>query len=255
MNEDGRPPRDGDGGAYVRTEFLERVGHELRGPSGVTLGALDEMELALGDRASELSSLFALARRGVRRVTHTAERLQRTAWLERGNVAWVFAPVDFGTLLENAVRDAELLEARRGVMVTLTGLAAPSTVCVDAPWMTLAVAELVMNAIAHARRAVSIRAELTDRGVAVSVTDDGAGFTGPPPPRFHPPRDLRGLGLSLSLACDVVIAHGGAIDLNVPMASDGHGAHVRLVIPLREPASVPPFDVHAQAPALKAVKR
>ncbi len=244
----------GDRNTYVRTEFLERVAHELRGPAGVTLGALDELELLMAEGSKDTAALLAMARRGVRRVLHTAERLQRTGWLERGDVQWAFVPVDLELLVHNAVRSAEQLEARRGVVVTTAGPEVPTFVHVDEPWMSLALAELVMNALAHARRAVHVASSATDDGVEISVTDDGAGFAGAPPPRFHPPRALRGLGLSLSLAGDVVMAHGGAIDLDV--ADDGtfRGARVRFLVPARAATPTDPLlRALASGPALEAL--
>ena len=56
-----------DADLYLRTEFLERVAHELRGPSGVTLGAIDEMELLLGEDSEKVKPLLSMARRGIRR--------------------------------------------------------------------------------------------------------------------------------------------------------------------------------------------
>jgi signal transduction histidine kinase len=235
--------------AYVRTEFLERVAHELRGPSGVTLGALEEIEHALGDRAGELALLFAIARRGVRRVLHTAERLQRTASLERHEVAWAPAPVDLRTTLQQAVRDAELLESRRGVTVVVSLPDAPCTAWVDGAWMSLALAELVMNAIAHAKKVVSVGAALGANGVVISITDDGAGFVGTPPARFEPPRELRGLGLSLPIARDVVLALGGELVLDAPKPADSgaQGAQVRIVIPFGGPPAAVTTRVDAIA--------
>src|SRR5690606_33938923 len=72
---------------YVRTELLERIAHELRGPAGVTLGALDEIERVLASvEGEDARALLLMARRGIRRILRTAERLTRTAQLEAGPV-------------------------------------------------------------------------------------------------------------------------------------------------------------------------
>ncbi|RYE87602.1 MAG: hypothetical protein EOO75_14265, partial [Myxococcales bacterium] len=106
-----------DENAYLRTQFLERVAHELRGPAGVTLGALAELEAALGDRAAEFTPLLTMARRGVNRIVRSAERLQQTGQLSARRADFSRLEVDVAPLVGRAVTEAEGLEARRKVQV------------------------------------------------------------------------------------------------------------------------------------------
>src|SRR5689334_21052599 len=103
-----------DTSRYLRTELLERIAHELRGPAGVTLGALDELEHALDDaQRDQHKLLFAMARRGARRVLRTAERLTRTAQLEGSGIHAVpTAPTDLRGIVKQATEDAEAVEGR-----------------------------------------------------------------------------------------------------------------------------------------------
>jgi two-component system, OmpR family, sensor histidine kinase RstB len=222
-------------GAYLRTEFLERVSHELRGPMGVTSGALDEMELALGPNAEALRTYFLMARRGMRRVLRVAERLHRTALLEAGTVEWALVPTDLRGLVRAAVMETELLEARRGVRVDLSCSEEVCWVAADPDWMHAAIAEVVGNAIRYARSVVSIHAGAsTDEG-RVTISDDGPGFNGPPALRFEPLSDKRGVGLSLPIVCDVIAAHDGRFEIDGPRTSGGNvssGGQVVLILPL-----------------------
>jgi CheY-like chemotaxis protein len=80
MNGD---PADKNGAQYLR-----RLSHDIRGPLGVTLGALDELELALGADAATYASLLAMARRGARKVLQIAESMsQRSEELNRDEAA------------------------------------------------------------------------------------------------------------------------------------------------------------------------
>lgn len=224
-------------GGYLRTEFLERVAHELRGPAGVTSGALDEIELALGPEAEKVRAYFLMARRGMQRVLRTAERLERTAQLERGKIEWAKVPTDLRGLAEQAARETELLEGRRGVRVNVSCSEEACPVAADRQWMLAALAEVVGNAIRFARSVVSVHSEASASEVKVTITDDGPGFAGPAAPRFQPPSGRRGVGLSLPLVCDVVASHGGRVEIdgcrkNGENASSG--AHIVLVFPLLE---------------------
>jgi len=48
-------------------------------------GALQELEASLGDRASSGEMFLAMAKRGVKRILRTADRLQQTGQIERGH--------------------------------------------------------------------------------------------------------------------------------------------------------------------------
>lgn len=220
--------------AYLQTEFLERVAHELRGPAGVTSGALDEIELALGPDAEKVRAYFLMARRGMQRVLRTAQRLERTAQLERGSVEWAKVPTDLRALSQQAAREAELLEGRRGVRVEVSSSEEACSVAADPGWMLAAIGEVVDNAIRFARSVVSVRTEACGSEVTITTTDDGPGFAGPAAPRFEPPFGRRGVGLSLALVSDVIAAHGGQLEIN-GVRKDGEaaapGAHVVLTLP------------------------
>jgi two-component system sensor histidine kinase RstB len=199
---------------YLHVGFLERLAHELRGPVGVTSGALDEIELGVGPEAEKLQTYFLMARRGMGRVLRLAERLQRTSQLESGKIEWARAPVDLRGLVERAAKESELLEARRAVRVSVCASDEACPVAVDSPWMLFALGELVGNAIRFARSAVTVRCERVGREVTFIVSDDGPGFDGPAMLRFEPPTDKRGVGLSLPLVRDVVAAHDGRLEID-----------------------------------------
>lgn len=73
--------------ASLEPTFLLRMAHELRGPAGIIQGSLTELEAALGQEAEQYQKLFAMARRGVARVTRTAALLEQTGRLAAGSAA------------------------------------------------------------------------------------------------------------------------------------------------------------------------
>jgi signal transduction histidine kinase len=212
---------------------LERIAHELRGPAGVTLGALNEIERFLGSEAEPLQPLLGMARRGIRRILRTSDRLDRAAQLEAHPV-WRKTALDLRSLVAEVVRETALLEARSGVHVDCPAIDAPCLIDADASWVRAAVAELVANAVRFARTRVAIETTSVDREAHLIITDDGPGFVGPVQPRFEPPVTGRGLGLSLPLVEEVVNAYGGRLEFRngAGNGSDRAGTSVRLIFPL-----------------------
>jgi signal transduction histidine kinase len=225
-------PRDD---LYVRTTFLERLAHELRGPAGVTSGALDQMErtLRLGDADPKLVAQFAMARRGVSRVVRVAERLHRAAQLERGSAPFALVRSDVRGIAESAARAAQVIDARRNVEVVVLASDEPCLAAVDMGWLLNAIGEVLANAIRFARARVTIDTRAVDREIRVTVSDDGPGFSAEPRRgRFEPLGDSGGLGLSLPLVREVLEAHGGRLEIGERSGNgDGTGARVLLVLP------------------------
>jgi signal transduction histidine kinase len=218
---------------YLRTTFLERIAHELRGPAGVTAGALDEIERAIGPQAEDLKPFFSMARRGIGRILRSAARLERTAHLEGHALGAAPETADLHEVVAAAVHDAEGIEARRGIRVEVTASEPPCLVAADVPWARAAIAEVVSNAIRFARAAVSIDTRLVDGEALVTVLDDGPGFGGPVPRRFEPPFARGGLGLSLPLVSDVMRAHGGRLSIHDRKSDEGATAGTRVVVAFR----------------------
>lgn len=210
-NEGGRPSQS----AYLRTTFLEALAHELRGPSGVTLGALDELELALGESAQAHAALFAMARRGVRRVLRTAERLSRTAQLEQSGPILTREEVDLIPLLERAAKEAELVEARRGIKLDLTLPEGRQQAHVDPGWLAVALSELVGAGLRSARKTVLVELQRSGDTFRFVVCDDGVATNLPRLRRFEHQEDRRDAGLAFPLAKEVADAHGGELNVRL----------------------------------------
>jgi K+-sensing histidine kinase KdpD len=208
---------------FLRTEFLERIAHELRGPAGVTLGALDELEHALGaDVLAQNRILFAMARRGARRVLRTADRLSRSAQLEGGGPHVTRMPADLRTLVRQATQDAELIEGRSSVKVALRLPDEPCACEVDGAWLSIALMELVAQAIRCARREVEVSVQATGKQLRLVVADDRMMVMDMPTTRFVTLEDRRDSALNWPLVNDVARAHG--VPLAVETLRDASGA-------------------------------
>jgi signal transduction histidine kinase len=221
--------------AYLRTAFLEPIAHELRGSVNNVQGAISELEQALGDDAEKHRLLIAMAHRGIARILRTAARLEQVARLKEGTTRFNRAPADLCGLVRYAITSAEGIEARRKVAVTHQMPEAPLTWSLDERWMAVALSELASNAIRHAKQRVIVRVTVSDGEVSVLFAEDndsGGDLTLDP---SKPPR--RGMGLGLAIARDVVLLHGGRLDIESgDPAGPARGARVSLTIP-REPAA------------------
>lgn len=218
---------------FLRTEFLQRLAHDLRGHAGVIHGALQELEAALGDKAASGELFLGMAKRGVKRILRTADRLQQTGQIERGSLGLSKTECDVRALIKEAAEEAHGIEGRKKINVELDMPGNILSCSADAHWLSAAFFELLANAIRHAQ--ARVRVTVTGQGdqVVVEVIDDGKPVGPFGPSRFRAPKDRRGLGLGLAIVHDVVAAHGGSLNISYG-ASDAQrpfGAKVTLQLP------------------------
>jgi signal transduction histidine kinase len=209
-------------------QLLARVSHDLRGPSGITSGVLDELESREG--ASADASLFAMARRGLAGILRIAERLEMVAQLDAGPLRVDRFPLDLSALVTSACDEAKVIQKRKAVTVTLD-LPPEVRANVDQRWLCVTVMEVIANAIRHARSSVRVTLSEENGGRhLIAVEDDGHGFTADAlasltEPRFSRSAARAGLGVSLSIAHDAIRAHGGEIRF---LKAAGDGARVEI---------------------------
>ncbi len=224
-----------EGSRHLRTQFLRRVAHDIASPAGVTMTVLEE--LASESRRPEL---VAMARRGLRRLLRLSEQLALTADLEAGALAPDTTPEDLRTLAKDALEQAIAIDGRRDITTSCDVPDEKLAVDVDRRLVSSVLREVIGNALRLATSRVSVEVERADSRVVVRVNDDGPGFAPEAlstlGQRFTPRSTTRGLGLSLSIAKDVLAAHGGELHVEtsrLPVGRRGvHGAAVVITFPL-----------------------
>ena len=201
-----------------RTEMLAGVSHDLRTPltrlrlSLEMLPATEEMEPDIHEMTADVQEMERM--------------IGAYLAFARGEGTEQAEQVDLSALLDDIAARAR----RTGANVTL---AVPSGLVlalrVDA--VRRAVTNLVENAHRHAKRMV-LSAEVQGRSILVTVDDDGPGI---PEDRresvFRPFESATegGTGLGLTIARDIVRAHGGDIALGISPLG-GLRAQVRLPV-------------------------
>jgi two-component system sensor histidine kinase TctE len=146
-------------------------------------------------------------------VLRTTDRLSRSAQLEMSGLSTTLEDADLSALVERAARDAELVEARRGVKLEITLPPAPVPVRVDATWLSAAISEVVAAALRAAKRSVLVEVQANGESQRVIICDDGPITSLPRLRRFEPSDDRRDAGLAFPLVKEVIDAHRGELSL------------------------------------------
>jgi two-component system phosphate regulon sensor histidine kinase PhoR len=232
--------------AQLRGEFVANVSHELKTPLALVrmFGEL----LMTGRVANEEKQrqYLSIIVRESERLTALIENVLDFARVERGKVAYDFAPADVSAVVARAVDACRYRAETEGMRLEVVNddPSAPTVEAViDERAVQLAVINLVENAIKYAPGTDVVRVELAREGtkdVAIKVVDHGPGIDPADYERIFErfyrgkrAADVRGSGIGLSLVEHVVDAHEGEVFVR---ATPGGGATFVIRLPVAGPS-------------------
>ena len=223
----------------ARERFFGNITHEIRTPLSLILLAAADIERRAGalldDRAHKnLGAVTDAAHKLVRLV----DELLLLAAGQEDKLRTNPERTDLGALLGSVV--AAWQPAAEAAGLTLTGPAVSSLLAhVDPVALERVVSNLVSNAVKYTPRGGAIEVELAEEpdGLRMSVLDTGIGMSDDLQSRLfgrfereHTDRHrAAGTGLGLSVAKQLVEAHGGAISAH--RRATGSGSELRVVLP------------------------
>lgn len=224
----------------LKSDFISNVSHELKTPLSI-ISMFGEM-LAMGrarstDQAAEYAEII---RRESVRLSRLIDNVLDFAKIERGVDVYEFADEeDFAAVLERALEISDHRFDRAEMELTVDIEPDLPPVRMDANAMTLAILNLVDNAIKYAAAGGRLEIALRRRGdgIELEVRDFGPGIDPDEKEdvfeRFYRARSvrlapIRGSGIGLALVKHIAEGHGGRIEVDTAL---GQGCAFRLWIP------------------------
>jgi two-component system phosphate regulon sensor histidine kinase PhoR len=222
----------------LKSEFISNVSHELKTPLSI-ISMFGEMLASGRVKGAEQATEYAdvIWRESVR-LARLIDNVLDFAKIERGVDVSEFAEGDVAEVVARAVELSTHRLANAHLTVTLDLPSEPALARIDQNALTLAVLNLIDNAIKYAadgqRIEVAVRSE--GKQLAIAVRDFGPGVE---PDEHHRIferfyrahavrlRPIRGSGIGLALVEHIATAHGG----KVAVGNAGPGAVFTITIP------------------------
>jgi two-component system phosphate regulon sensor histidine kinase PhoR len=224
----------------LKSEFISNVSHELKTPLSI-ISMFGEM-LAKGrtKSAQQANEYAEIIWRESVRLSRLIDNVLDFAKIERGMGVYEFAETDAAEVVERAI---DLVGRRLAAAeMTVTSELEPElpAVPIDANAFTLAVLNLIDNAIKYASEGKKVEVRLRRDGprLVLSVRDFGPGIDGEEQQRiferFYRARamrlkPIRGSGIGLALVQHIARAHGGDVTVH---STPGQGATFELWLPI-----------------------
>jgi len=224
----------------LKSEFISNVSHELKTPLSI-ISMFGEMLAEGRTKSAEQAHEYAeiIWRESVR-LGRLIDNVLDFAKIERGMGVYEFAETDLGEVIDRAIE----LSARRvaAAEMTLSADLDPElpVLRLDASAVTLAVLNLIDNAIKYAAagKRIALGVHRTGDRIVVSVRDWGPGIDPEEHARifdrFYRARairllPIRGSGIGLALVQHIARAHGGDADVTSVVSE---GSTFRLWFPI-----------------------
>jgi len=217
-----------------RRHLLADIAHELRTPLSVVQGRLEG--LLDGVYARDDARLSEVLDE-TRLLTRLVEDLRTLAHAESGMLALQKEPTDLAILIQDVVNSLSADAGRRQVSVEVDASADLTLALVDPLRIREVLANLLSNALHHtpAGGVVSIAAKTAYDVFELTVADTGSGIAAEELPkifdRFYKGSTSRGSGLGLTIARNLVTAHGGTMRAE---SGQGQGTTITFTLPLGE---------------------
>ena len=208
----------------LRRNLMADIAHELRTPLAVMQARLEALADGVYPRDEQQMQQLLDETRVLARLV---EDLRTLANAESGALTLRKESSDLAVLINDAIRSVEA--APISIRANVDDL---PLVEIDPLRIREVFVNLLTNAIRHARSAVTVSAREVDREIRIEVTDDGSGIAADELPkifdRFYKGATSRGSGLGLTIARNLVHAHGGKIEA---ASQPGSGTTIRFTLP------------------------
>lgn len=217
-------------------EFVANVGHDLRTPLTTIRGFAEALVDGTARTPAERQHAAAAIEGSAERMERLVGTLIDLARLDSQQAGLELTSISVAELLADVVLDDQHVATLQGVHLAVD---APPGLSVQADplWLARALGNLVDNAVRHSRQGGEVR--LTGRSIGseveLQVADAGEGIAPADLPhvfeRFYrgdPARTSGGSGLGLSIAREIVEAHGGRIAID---STVGVGTRVTVRLP------------------------
>jgi len=226
----------------MRTDFIDMLSHEIRTPLTSIRESVNLMrEQVLGEVNDRQKRFLNIASSELERISKLLARMMQVSSMSSRFIALSFKPVDPVHLLHETVDKATPAAEAKTIAINAHALPDVPSVMADTEHLRQALLNLIGNAVKFSPpgSSVEVSLQLVDGGnqLLFSIVDSGPGIPETEQPlvfnKYYRGETMKknvdGIGLGLSIAKNIVEAHGGKIWLN---SRPGRGSTFFFTIPI-----------------------
>ncbi len=225
----------------MRRDFVANISHELRTPVANVTALVDALSYGAMEEPDAAQRFLRDLEKETRRLSQLVEDLLILSRLESEEIAPQIEHVPLDSVVREVLSDKEKL-ARKYEVRLQQGPMEGIYLKADRRFLTVALSNLVDNAVKYNRKEGRVMVEVSRKGgeLRISVSDTGIGISPEQVPRIFErfyrvdkarSRESGGTGLGLSIVKHVMELHGGRVEVR---SRPGIGSTFTLVFPEEE---------------------
>ena len=226
----------------AKSQFVSNVSHELKTPlSSINYLAGNLLKGIAGPMTEQAKAYLNMVREDCQRLQRTVEDILDMSRIESNSLRLNLVRVNFGRFLRRTVESLRMQIEAEGLSLELMIEGAGFAVC-DPQKMERVIFNILKNAVKYntANGFIEVRLRSDDKEIGqhvVDVIDSGIGIEADALPRiterfFRVGEYVSGAGLGLAICKDLLVQHGGMIEVTSPPAGRSKGTQVSLLLPV-----------------------
>ncbi|MBN2655049.1 MAG: HAMP domain-containing protein [Nitrospirae bacterium] len=208
---------------YMKSDFYAMMSHELRTPlTSIREGTNLMLEGAAGEPNANQIKLLRIISEESNRLINLVNSLMDLSKMEAGMMVFNFGCHDITPLIKRAALEVAPLAASKQIKMETTISDKLSCIKMDDEKIMQALRNLLGNALKFTPEGGSVKIAVSNSGgsVRIAISDTGPGipqenlgmiFEKFQQAQYHMQHNIKGTGLGLALAKNIVTAHGGKI--------------------------------------------
>jgi two-component system, OmpR family, sensor histidine kinase BaeS len=227
----------------ARRRLLANLVHGIRRPLGGVQAAVHALLTGASDDGALRTELLTGIQAEVERLRSLMDDLALLHEQTLGTLELDLHPLTLREWLAIVIIPWREAARRKGLSWEITLPEPAVTAWMDADRMAQAVSNLLSNAVKYTPTGgtITVTTHMTATHVCIQVSDTGPGIAPQEQPQIFEPyyrsravrRFPQGMGLGLTIARDLVVAHGGRLEVE---STVGRGSHFTIWLPLAPPA-------------------
>jgi signal transduction histidine kinase len=227
----------------LKSDFLDLVSHELRGPLGVARGYVSMVaDGTLGEVDERAAKVLPVVLDKLDEMSHLVDQMLLTARIEDSRLHLDRRPTDVRRLAGDACALTQQRTDCGDRAILLDDATEELTCSIDGSRIVTVLTNLLDNAVKYSPGGEDVQCTVRRDGemAAVAVSDHGLGIAADDQPRLFTrfgriatpaTRDIPGTGLGLYISRELARRHGGDITVE---SHEGEGSTFTLTLPLAE---------------------
>ncbi|MBL0046787.1 MAG: HAMP domain-containing histidine kinase [Bacteroidetes bacterium] len=226
--------------SVIKNDFISNMTHEFKTPiSTISLACEVLNDTGFEKSKEQTQNYIRVISEENKRLSLLVENVLQTSILEKGEFKLKIQEVDIHQIIHQTINNTKLqLEKREGEIVTELMAVSPE-LNADKVHLTNILFNMIDNALKYttAKPHIIISTQDDDRGIYISITDNGIGISKENQQKIFEPlfrvstgnvHNVKGFGLGLNYVKAVIEKHGGTISVESAL---GKGSKFNVFIP------------------------